>query len=188
MIDALVKEGKLSVGDCMIVGRTVGRIKNIFNDAGKSIPFATPSTPVRIIGFKEIPQGIVNGENLLNMENETHAKQIVRRRQKIHELRELAASQHVNASAHVVSTDKTLSVAESEDDDKVVYLILKADGSHTQQALDKIISELASRSEEVRVNVIDSSIGNVSVADVERAFSVKGKSDISIVIVDLYII
>ena len=70
----LVQRGKLDVGDTIVVGSTIGRIRSMINDKGKKVKSAGPSTPVEIMGLTEVPQAgdvfyEVKDENISSLRN-----------------------------------------------------------------------------------------------------------------------
>jgi translation initiation factor IF-2 len=76
----LVQEGTLRVGDPVVAGTTYGKIRAMFDDKGRKLNSAGPSTPVEVLGFEELP---IAGDTFMVVEDEKKARQIAEiRRQK----------------------------------------------------------------------------------------------------------
>ncbi|HWK81012.1 MAG TPA: translation initiation factor IF-2 [Thermomicrobiales bacterium] len=73
----LVQTGTLNLRDVVVAGSTWGRIKAMFDDRGKRVRRATPSTPVEILGLMEVPQA---GDSFLVFEDEKAARQLAEQR------------------------------------------------------------------------------------------------------------
>jgi translation initiation factor IF-2 len=73
----LVQNGTLKPGDTIVVGNTWGRVKAMFNDKGKQVRKAEPSTPVEILGLNEVPQV---GDAIAAVTDEAHARSIIQKR------------------------------------------------------------------------------------------------------------
>lgn len=167
IVDAIVKEGKISVGDVVLVGSTYGKVKNIYDDNGKEIDTAGPAAPIRFTGLRETPTA---GDEILGIETEFQARQISDRRARVAELRKLNAASLSPVSSIIVSHNQSLANRESmSKESKVLNIILKADSVGTLDALTKVIVGFSIRTSDVQVNIIDKGIGDVTVSDVERA-------------------
>ena len=75
----LVQRGSLDVGDTIVVGSSIGRIRAMKNDKGKVVKSAGPSTPVEIMGLTEVPQA---GDTFYEVKNEKMAKHLIERRKR----------------------------------------------------------------------------------------------------------
>jgi translation initiation factor IF-2 len=84
IVDVLVKWGCLSVGDAIVIGTTAGKIKSMIDDKGQSIKSAFPSQVIQVLGLKDIPS---IGMELLSVENDNKAREIVERRLQLEEMR-----------------------------------------------------------------------------------------------------
>ena len=75
----LVQRGTLDVGDTIVVGSAIGRIRNMKDDKGKNVKQAGPSMPVEIMGLTEVPQA---GDTFYEVKNEKMAKHLIERRKR----------------------------------------------------------------------------------------------------------
>ena len=152
----LVQRGKLDVGDTVIVGSTIGRIRTMVNDKGKKIKTAGPSTPVSITGLTSVPE---SGDTFYEVKDEKTAKHLIERRQAEKREREIS----VNT---VVTLDDLFNKIESENL-KQLNLIVKADVQGSVEALKQSLEKISN--DEVRVKVIHSNVGGVTESDVTLA-------------------
>ena len=79
VVSMLVNRGMLNVGDTVIVGSSIGRIRSMKNYKGEKIEKALPSTPVEVIGITTVPEA---GETFYEVSDEKTAKKLVERRQR----------------------------------------------------------------------------------------------------------
>lgn len=152
----LVQRGKLDVGDTIIVGSTIGRIRTMKNAKGKSVKFAGPSTPVEITGLHSVPE---TGDTFYEVKDEKTAKHLI-------EKRKYEQRQKSIAKSTVVTLDDLFSKIESENL-KQLNLIVKADVQGSVEALKQSLEKLSN--EEVRVKVIHSNVGGITESDVTLA-------------------
>ncbi len=152
----LVQRGKLDVGDTIIVGSTIGRIRKMKNDKGKEVKTAGPSMPVEITGLSSVPQ---SGDTFYEVKDEKTAKHLIERRKREQREKELATRK-------IVSLDDVFSQIENENL-KQLNLIVKADVQGSVEALKQSLEKLSNT--EVKVSVIHSSVGGVTETDVNLA-------------------
>ncbi len=152
----LVQRGTLDVGDTIVVGSSIGRIRAMKDDKGKSVKAAGPSTPVEIMGLTEVPEA---GETFYEVKNEKMAKHLIERRKR-------QAREKAMASATKVTLDNLFSQME-EGKLKVLNLIVKADVQGSVEAVKQSLEKL--QNEEVRVKVIHAAAGAVNQSDVTLA-------------------
>ncbi len=152
----LVQRGTLDVGDTIVVGSSIGRIRAMKDDKGKSVKQAKPSTPVEIMGLTEVPSA---GDTFYEVKNEKMAKHLIERRKR--QEREKAINSNTK-----VTLDNLFSQME-EGKLKVLNLIVKADVQGSVEAVKQSLEKLAN--EEVRVKVIHSAVGAVNQSDVTLA-------------------
>ena len=152
----LVQRGTLDVGDTIVVGSSIGRIRAMKDDKGKSVKSAGPSTPVEIMGLTEVPEA---GDTFYEVKNEKVAKHLIERRKR--QAREKAINQ-----ATKVTLDNLFSQME-EGKLKVLNLIVKADVQGSVEAVKQSLEKL--ENEEVKVKVIHSAVGAVNQSDVTLA-------------------
>ncbi len=152
----LVQNGTLNVGDIIIAGTAVGRIRAMTDDDGKKIKSAGPSVPVEIIGLAEVPGA---GDIFYAVDDERMARQLVEQR-KEHEKEER------NKSMHKVTLDN-LFASIQEGQMKELNIIVKADVQGSVEALRSSLEKLSN--DEVRVKVIHGAVGAISESDVMLA-------------------
>ena len=152
----LVQRGTLDVGDTIVVGSSIGRIRAMTNDKGKKVKSAGPSTPVEIMGLTDVPEA---GDTFYEVKNEKMAKHLIDRRKR------QAREQAIN-SVTKVTLDNLFSQME-EGKLKVLNLIVKADVQGSVEAVKQSLEKL--QNEEVRVKVIHSAAGAVNQSDVTLA-------------------
>ena len=152
----LVQRGTLDVGDTIVVGSSIGRIRAMVNDKGKKVKSAGPSTPVEIMGLTEVPQA---GDTFYEVKDEKTAKHLIERRKR------QAREKSINATTKV-TLDNLFSKME-EGELKVLNLIVKADVQGSVEAVKQSLEKL--ENEEVKVKVIHSAVGAVNQSDVTLA-------------------
>ncbi len=152
----LVQRGTLNVGDTIVVGSSIGKIRTMKNDKGKSVKEAGPSTPVSITGLKDVPEA---GDIFYEVKNEKVAKHLI-------EQRKLENRERAIANNNAVTLDNLFEKMESENL-KQFNIILKTDVQGTAEALKSSLEKLSN--EEVRVKVLHANAGGVTESDVELA-------------------
>ena len=152
----LVQRGKLDIGDTVVVGTSIGRIRSMVNDKGKKVKSAGPSTPVEIMGLTEVPQA---GDIFYEVKDEKMAKHLIERRKR--QAREKTINQ-----VSAVTLDNLFGQME-EGKLKQLNLIVKADVQGSVEALKQSLEKLSN--EEVRVKVIHAAAGAVTESDVTLA-------------------
>ena len=149
----LVQEGTLKVGDPFIAGSAYGKVRAMVDERRSRVGQAGPSTPVEVMGFATEPQA---GDQFQAVVDEAKARQIASFRQ-----------EKVRAELQKTSAKRTLeSLAQDilAGDIKELPILLKGDVQGSLEALQKALKELPS--DKVRVNVLRSSIGAITQADV----------------------
>ncbi|MBE0498259.1 MAG: translation initiation factor IF-2 [Campylobacterales bacterium] len=157
----IVNNGTLRVGDNIVVGSAYGRVRALLNDMKKSIDMIGPSETGVVVGLNIVPGA---GEILVAMETEKEAKEIAMKR---HEY-----DRHKELSISTKSTMDDLTAMIAEGKLKALNIILKADVHGSLEALRTALTEL--RNDEVKVNIISSSVGGITENDVALA---NGSSD-----------
>ena len=152
----LVQRGTLDVGDTIVVGSVIGRIRAMVNDKGKKVKKATPSTPVEIIGLTEVPEA---GETFYEVEDEKTAKHLIdKRKQKERE-------KSINAMSALTLNDLFSQIEKNKL--KQLNLIVKADVQGSVEAVTTSLEKISN--DEVKVKVIHSAVGGVTESDVTLA-------------------
>ena len=152
----LVQRGTLDVGDTIVVGSSIGRIRSMTDEKGKKVKKAGPSTPVEIMGLTEVPPA---GEIFYEVKDEKTAKHLIEKRKR--QEREKAMN-----AMNTVTLDNLFSQME-EGNLKTLNLIVKADVQGSVEAIKQSMEKLSN--EEVKVKVIHSAAGAVTESDVTLA-------------------
>ncbi len=152
----IVQEGTLREGDPFVCGLTYGRVRAMFDSYGMRIKEATPSTPVEILGFEELPSA---GDDFIVMDDEEKARRVAEYRQR--KARETEAAQIAK-----ISLEKIFEKLK-EGELKELKIVLKADTQGTLEALKSSLEKLST--DKVRVSVIRSGIGAITESDVMLA-------------------
>lgn len=152
----LVQRGKLDIGDTIVVGSSIGRIRTMINDKGKKVKTAGPSTPVEITGLTTVPNA---GDTFYEVKDEKTAKHLIERR------RNQEREKGLNATS-MVSLDDLFNQIE-QGKLKQLNLIVKADVQGSVEAVKQSLEKLSNN--EVRVKVIHSNVGGVTETDVTLA-------------------
>jgi translation initiation factor IF-2 len=149
----LVQTGTLEIGDAMVAGEHSGKVKAMFNERGKRMKKAGPSTPILVLGLSGAPQA---GERFKIMDNEPDARQIAGKRAQI-------AREQANRAAKRISLDeigRRLALGTF----KELNLIVKGDVDGSVEALSDSLIKLSV--ETVQVNVIHKAVGQIIESDV----------------------
>ena len=152
----LVQRGTLDVGDTIIVGSTIGRIRTMTDENGKKLKQAGPSTPVEITGFSTVPEA---GETFYEVKDEKTAKHLIETRKR--KERENA----LNATSKVTLDDLFSQIEKGKL--KQLNLIVKADVQGSVEAVKESLEKLSN--DEVKVKVIHANVGAVTESDVTLA-------------------
>ncbi|NLL04326.1 MAG: translation initiation factor IF-2 [Clostridiaceae bacterium] len=152
----LVQRGTLNIGDSIVTGTIVGRIRAMVDDKGHKIKKAGPSTPVEILGLPEVPEA---GEIFYAITEEKIAKQLVEKRK----LKQ--REQSLKSSARVSLDDLFNQIKEGKV--KELNIIVKADVQGSVEAVKQSLEKLSD--EEVRVRIIHGGVGAVTESDVTLA-------------------
>ena len=152
----LVQRGTLDVGDTIIVGSTIGRIRTMTDENGRKLKKAGPSTPVEITGFSSVPEA---GETFYEVEDEKTAKHLIETRKRKEREKSL------NANARVTLDDLFSQIEKGNL--KQLNLIVKADVQGSVEAVKESLEKLSN--DEVKVKVIHANVGAVTESDVTLA-------------------
>jgi translation initiation factor IF-2 len=149
----MVQGGTLSVGDIMVAGSNYGRVKAMFDDTGKRLNEAGPSTPVQVLGLDGAPQA---GEKFQVMETDREAREVANKRSQI--LRE----QSIRTKKHITLDEigRRLAIGSF----KQLNVIVKGDVDGSIEALSDSLLKLST--EKVAVSIIHKAVGQISESDV----------------------
>jgi translation initiation factor IF-2 len=149
----LVQNGTLRTGDSYIVGNTFGKVRAMFDDRGRAISEAGPSTPVEILGLESIPDA---GDTFLVMADRDRAKEIARYRTMKDREAQLAKSSRVSLEG--------LAEQIKQAGMKDLNLILKGDVQGSVEVLADSLEKMST--EKVRVRVLRAGVGAITESDV----------------------
>lgn len=152
----LVQNGTLHVGDIVVAGTTVGRIRAMTNDRGERVQEAGPSIPVEVTGLNDVPTG---GDTFNAVSDERLARELVE--QRINEQKEAIFNSRTK-----VTLDNLFDQMQ-QGDMKELKIIVKADVQGSVEAVRQSLEKLSN--DEVRVNVIHGAVGAISESDVMLA-------------------
>ncbi len=152
----LVQRGTLDVGDTIVVGSVIGRIRTMTDDKGKKVKKATASTPVEITGLTEVPEA---GETFYEVKDEKTAKHLIEKR------KNQARDKALNATTRVTLDDLFNQIEKGNL--KQLNLIVKADVQGSVEAVKQSLEKLSN--DEVKVKVIHANVGAVTQSDVTLA-------------------
>ena len=152
----LVQRGTLNIGDTIVVGSVIGKIRGMIDDKGQKVKAAGPSTPVEVIGLSEVPEA---GEVFYEVENEKVAKHLIdkRKRKQREDMLRMAAPVTLDNLFNQIEEGKL----------KDLNIIIKADLAGSVQALKASLEKI--RNEEARVRIIHSNVGGITESDVTLA-------------------
>lgn len=154
----LIQNGTLHTGDILIAGTSVGRVRVMRDDKGKTVTEAGPSVPVEIMGLSEVPSA---GDTFAAVEDEKLARELVEKRK--HE-----AKEEQFKSYQKVTLDNLFSSIE-QGEVKELPIIVKADVQGSVEAVRQSLEKITN--DEVRVKVIHGGVGAVSESDVMLAMA-----------------
>ena len=152
----LVQNGTLKVGDVVVAGTAVGKVRAMVDDRGNKVKKAGPSVPVEIIGLSEVPEG---GDIFHAVNDEKKARAVVEKR------KEKIKSDSIQSRA-AVSLDALFDQIK-QGEVKELNIIVKADVQGSVEAVKQSLTKLSN--EEVRVNCIHGGAGGVTESDVMLA-------------------
>ena len=156
IMTVLVQNGTLKLGDIIIAGTAVGRVRTMINDKGQRVTEAGPSTPVEISGLSEVPSA---GDTFNAVADERMA-------------RELAEERRVKMMNNSLGGTKKVSLEDlfsqiQAGEMKTLNIIVKADVQGSAEAVKASLEKISN--DEVRVKVIHSAVGAINESDVMLA-------------------
>ncbi len=154
----LVQNGTLKQGDIVVCGAEWGRVRAMLDDKNRAIKTAGPSTPVEILGLGGVPSA---GEPFIVVDNEQRAREVSEFRTR--KLRDTAAA-GATAARGTLEQMLTRIAAGAQ---KEVALVIKADVQGSAEAIQATVLKL--EHEEVKVRVLNSTVGQITEGDVQLA-------------------
>ncbi len=149
----LVQSGTLRVGDVILSGTHTGRVKAMFNENGKKVTEAGPSTPVQVLGLNGAPQA---GDSFNVMEDDRSAREIANKREQLQRMQGIMTQKHVTLD----EIGRRIAIGSF----KELNIIVKGDVDGSVEAMSGSLIKLSKES--VQVNVIHAAVGQISESDV----------------------
>jgi len=156
----LVQSGTLQRGDVLLAGAVFGRVRAMFDEAGRAVQEAGPSIPVEIQGLSDVP---VAGEQAQVLGDERKAREIALFRQG--KFRDVKLAKQQAAKLENVFDQM------GEGEAKTLSLVIKADVQGSYEALAHALQKLSTG--EVKVNIIHSGVGAITESDINLALASK---------------
>ena len=153
----LVQDGTLRTGDIVLVGEHYGKVRTLFDDKGARIKSAGPSTPVKVVGLSGVPEA---GDKLEVCSTEREARE--KAQQRIADKRG-----HMAATSGISSVEDLFSRLNSEENNKHLNIVIKADVKGSGEAIAQSLAELPS--EKIKAEVVANGVGPISEGDIELA-------------------
>ena len=158
MASVLIQNGTLHTGDNVISGTTIGRVRAMIDDKGRTVKSAGPSMAVSILGLEEVPNA---GDSIIAVEQDKLMKQVADERKR------KESESMVKAQTRVTLDDVFGKIAEGKI--KGLNIIVKGDVQGSVEAVKQSLLKLSN--DEVRVNVLHSGAGAITESDIMLADS-----------------
>ena len=149
----MVQNGTLRVGDVLLSGTYTGRVKAMFDENGKMVTEAGPSTPVQVLGLNGAPQA---GDTFNVMDDDRSAREIANKREQLQRMQGIMTQKHVTLD----EIGRRIAIGSF----KELNIIVKGDVDGSVEAMSGSLIKLSK--ETVQVNVIHSAVGQISESDV----------------------
>jgi len=155
----LVQNGTLNVGDLVVSGNAIGKVKSIINSDGNKIKSALPSAAVEILGLNSVPNA---GDQFMVVKNEKQAREIAEYRLTKEKERKLLKQKDESAG----DLFETL----GQEAKKVLNVIIKTDVGGTCEAITAALNDLGT--DKAKVKIVSSGVGGISESDANLAVAV----------------
>ncbi|KPL11405.1 MAG: translation initiation factor IF-2 [Bacteroides sp. SM1_62] len=152
----LVENGALEVGDVVLAGSYYGHVKAMYNERGKKIDIAGPSTPALILGLNGAPQA---GDRFNVMESDKEAKEIANKREQLQREQDQRTRKHITLD----EIGRRIAIGNFQE----LNIIVKGDVDGSIEALSDSLIKLST--EEIQLNVIHKAVGQIKEADIMLA-------------------
>jgi translation initiation factor IF-2 len=150
----LVQDGSLRVGDNIIAGPVVGRVRALIDDRGRALKLAGPSTPVEVLGLENLPSP---GDSFQSVADAAKARQIAT-------FRQTQAKERALGAKGTRLTLESLQAQLAEDVVKELPIIIKADVQGSAEVLASTLTKLSD--ERTKIKIIHSAVGAINESDV----------------------
>lgn len=156
VVGLLVKQGILKPGNFLVAGMAYGKVRTLLDFAGRPLKEATPSTPIVVTGFKELPQF---GDTFMVVKSEKIARQ---------QIAEIRLEHEKNAASANVTSSDLLKKINQQHESQDFNVIVKAD---IQGSLTSVVDSLRiiDTGGKITINIVGSGIGNISENDIQLA-------------------
>ncbi|AXQ29204.1 translation initiation factor IF-2 [Solimonas sp. K1W22B-7] len=156
----LVRAGTLKQGDVILSGPHFGRVRAMFDEAGRPVKEVGPSIPVQVLGLSGAPDA---GDDVVVVADERKARELA-------VVREQKAREQRMAQSQAVRMDQVFARM-GEGEQKSLNLMVKADVQGSAEAISEALRKLPSA--EVKVNVLSTTLGGINESDVDLALASK---------------
>jgi translation initiation factor IF-2 len=150
----LVQDGSLRVGDNIIAGPVVGRVRALIDDRGRALRVAGPSTPVEVLGLENLPSP---GDSFQSVADAAKARQIAT-------FRQTQAKERALGAKGTRLTLESLQAQLAEEVVKELPIIIKADVQGSAEVLASTLTKLSD--ERTKIKIIHSAVGAINESDV----------------------
>ena len=150
----LVQDGSLRVGDNIIAGPVVGRVRALIDDRGRALKIAGPSTPVEVLGLETLPSP---GDSFQSVADPAKARQIAT-------FRQTQAKERALGAKGARLTLESLQAQLAEGDVKELPIIIKADVQGSAEVLSSTLTKLSD--DKTKIKIIHSAVGAINESDV----------------------
>ena len=154
VVTALVQAGTLRVGDYIIVGQMAGKVRSMKNYRGESVAVASPSTPVRVLGLKQVPQ---SGDIFRVVEDEKLVREVLRKSTRYQSV--MPAGPEVTTNSE--ENNETISKINS------LNVVLKTDVLGSREAIISSFKDLTQG--EIQVKIVRAGLGTITETEVAFA-------------------
>ncbi len=158
LITVLVQQGTLRIGDVFVVGNEYGKVRSLFDHAGRALREAGPSTPVVVLGANGMPEA---GDQFIAVKNEREAREVAVTRQEVLRKKELQPTKALTLE-ELYAQIQTGTVKE-------LNVVLKADTNGSMEAVRDSLVPM--NVEGIKINMVHTGVGAVSESDVLLAQS-----------------
>ncbi|MGI5877047.1 MAG: translation initiation factor IF-2 [Christensenellales bacterium] len=152
----IISNGTLRIGDTVVAGTTSGRIRDMLDESGNHVEEATPSMPVEIVGFSQVPEA---GDILYTAEGDRLARRVAQERE------ERIKVERMKAASKVTLDDLFSKIA--EDEIKTINIIVRGDVQGSVEAVKQALEKLST--DEVKIQCIHDGVGAITENDVMLA-------------------
>jgi translation initiation factor IF-2 len=152
----LVENGTLDMSDVVLAGSYFGHVKAMYNERGKKIKEAGPSTPVLILGLNGAPQA---GDRFNVMDSDKEAKEIANKREQLQREQDQRTQKHITLD----EIGRRIAIGNFQE----LNIIVKGDVDGSIEALSDSLIKLST--EEIQLNIIHKAVGQIKEADIMLA-------------------